>query len=119
MKTALSTFLIASALLLAGCSSNEQENAATAATPAAGVNQAQPAQAPGQAVALNPPHGEPGHNCALPVGAPLDGSPQPRLVKPNLAPIPAKNPVATGTNPPHGEPGHDCSIPVGAPLGKK
>src|SRR5690606_21418634 len=25
-------------------------------------------------VKLNPPHGEPGHRCEIPVGAPLDGS---------------------------------------------
>ncbi|WP_206073056.1 hypothetical protein [Pontibacter flavimaris] len=119
MKNAPYTFLIVSALLFAGCSDSGSENTTTASTPATGVNQAQPAQAPAQAVALNPPHGEPGHNCALPVGAPLDGSPQPNLVKPNLSPIPTKATVAPGMNPPHGEPGHDCGIPVGAPLGKK
>lgn len=103
-----------SAMVFASCSGNEQENTTTATVPAADAN-----QAPAKQVALNPPHGEPGHDCALPVGAPLDGTPQPRLVQPNLSPIPAKTTVAPGTNPPHGEPGHDCAIPVGAPLGQK
>lgn len=58
-------------------------------------------------VALNPPHGEPGHDCAIPVGAPLGSSPQ------------TNTQVAEGTNPPHGQPGHDCSIPVGAPLNQE
>lgn len=32
----------------------------------------QPAAAPGNTAAgMNPPHGEPGHDCAIPVGAPL------------------------------------------------
>lgn len=121
MKIAPYTFLIASGLLLAGCSGNESESSTTTATtPAANTNQLQPNQTPAQTVALNPPHGEQGHNCALPVGAPLDGSPQPNLVKPNLSPVaPAQVPVAPGMNPPHGQPGHDCAIPVGAPLQKK
>ncbi|MCX2739568.1 hypothetical protein [Pontibacter anaerobius] len=120
MKTAPYTLLFASALLFAGCSESDKETTtATATAPAAGVNQVQPAATPAQAVAVNPPHGEPNHNCALPVGAPLDGTPLPRLVKPSLSPVPAQMPVAPGTNPPHGQPGHDCSIAVGAPLGKK
>ncbi|AKD02246.1 hypothetical protein POKO110462_07575 [Pontibacter korlensis] len=119
MKIASYTLVIASALLFAACSEDQKnETTTTSATvPAANVNQAQPAQTPGKAVALNPPHGEPGHNCAIPVGAPLDGPPLPRLVKPNLSPVPSQTPP--GMNPPHGQPGHDCAIPVGAPLGKK
>lgn len=63
-----------------------------------------PAQAKKQteetAPLLNPPHGQPGHDCSIPVGSPLKAQAQ---TKPVL-------------NPPHGEPGHDCSVAVGAPL---
>ncbi len=88
---------------------------------------------------LNPPHGEPGHRCEIPVGAPLDSEPTTPTIttEPTITPsfsAPASTPVATptfsmegqqgksstppGINPPHGEPGHDCAIPVGQPLKK-
>ncbi len=54
--------------------------------------------------AVNPPHGQPGHICEIPVGAPLpeqDNS-QEEIV----------------LNPPHGQPGHVCEIPVGEPLNR-
>lgn len=80
-------------------------------------------------VALNPPHGEPGHRCEIPVGAPLNGSdvnssvPQstqsPVIKSTGEVPVNGSN-TNTGTtgnvNPPHGQPGHRCEIPVGAPL---
>ncbi len=50
--------------------------------------------------AKNPPHGQPGHRCDIPVGAPLTT---------------ATNSSVT-LNPPHGQPGHRCDIPVGEPL---
>lgn len=53
---------------------------------------------------VNPEHGQPGHDCSLPVGAPF---------KPVASPV---NTPANGLNPEHGMPGHDCSLPVGAPL---
>jgi hypothetical protein len=56
--------------------------------------------APGTSLTRNPPHGQPGHRCDIPVGDPL--------------------PVATNSNvklnPPHGQPGHRCDIAVGSPL---
>lgn len=93
-------------------------------------------------VKLNPPHGEPGHRCEIPVGAPLNSAPsasgepnltitptpgqatQPNLniapqpnvasgVDPNLSPAEM---LAKGLNPPHGAEGHKCEIAVGAPL---
>jgi hypothetical protein len=97
---------------------------------------------------LNPPHGEPGHRCEIPVGAPLDSPPtgnDANKISTNInntptgntttptftmqapttpAPAttgsgqPAKTLTAPGMNPPHGEPGHDCAIPVGQPLKK-
>lgn len=77
-------------------------------------------------VKLNPAHGEPGHDCALPVGAPLKGageiqenikitSPAGQNVTPAAAPSKAAN-TNVKINPAHGEPGHDCAKPVGSPL---
>lgn len=85
-------------------------------------------------VRLNPPHGQPGHRCEIPVGAPLDGSapvqteiqqPEPIQVEPTPQPVqveptPAPQQTAAGfsgkPNPPHGQPGHRCDISVGAIL---
>lgn len=78
---------------------------------------------------LNPAHGEPGHRCDIPVGAPLNSPPgqepsiqaQPTINTSTPPAPPVKTQPATtapGMNPPHGEPGHDCSIAVGAPLNK-
>ncbi|WP_124634608.1 hypothetical protein [Taibaiella sp. KBW10] len=71
---------------------------------------------------LNPAHGQPGHDCAVAVGAPLDGSAgktaQPITVNPGNA-TPSTAPAATSgqkLNPAHGEPGHNCAVAVGAPL---
>ncbi|MDQ8003888.1 MAG: hypothetical protein REI64_03745 [Pedobacter sp.] len=71
----------------------------------------------------NPEHGKPGHDCALPVGAPLK---QKATTQQSTAPVPntpvAPEPVAAKPssaqklNPAHGQPGHDCAKPVGAPL---
>lgn len=74
---------------------------------------AQPAPANNNAqAALNPPHGQPGHDCGIPVGAPLNSA-APNNTQPQ-APSQANDAVAL--NPPHGQPGHDCGVPVGAPL---
>ncbi|MDO4228327.1 MAG: hypothetical protein Q4C98_00790 [Capnocytophaga sp.] len=86
---------------------------------------------------LNPPHGEPGHRCDIPVGAPLSSKPANATTAANKQPVatpqvttqkvvvqPQTN-VVTGVtaegfsgkpNPPHGEPGHRCDIAVGAIL---
>lgn len=74
------------------------------------------------AVVLNPPHGQPGHDCAIPEGAPLN----PQAAKsPATSAVQATNPMqlkspqsaaAPKLNPAHGLPGHDCAIAVGAPL---
>lgn len=72
-------------------------------------------------LALNPPHGEPGHDCNIAVGSPLNGAAN--SMNSPLPVMPASvNPVSNPTtnrvrlNPPHGEPGHDCNIQVGQPL---
>ncbi len=72
---------------------------------------------------LNPPHGQPGHDCAIAVGAPLDGSGAqnqppslPTINQPIVQPNFQSGTAAKGLNPPHGQPGHDCAVAVGAPL---
>jgi hypothetical protein len=68
------------------------------------------------AVVLNPPHGQPGHLCEIPVGSPLPATPG--KTKPETEKIKTTPPVETAKrlNPPHGQPGHRCEIAVGAPL---
>jgi len=102
-----------------------------------------PAGSPGSpsvatAPGMNPPHGQPGHRCDIPVGQPLSSSPanqpaatqnvtvngnNPIQIDPGMVnPANSKsNPVKTapGMNPPHGQPGHRCDIPVGQPLNSK
>lgn len=74
---------------------------------------------------MNPPHGEPGHRCDIPVGQPLSNKPAP-ATQPNpvqaTQPVPVSQPAVANTgpkpklNPAHGEPWHDCAKQVGAPL---
>ncbi len=81
------------------------------------------------AVGLNPAHGQPGHNCAIAVGAPLNSTPSKTIhptpqtttttVMPTLATNQPQQVVAKGMNPAHGQPGHRCDIAVGAPLNSK
>jgi hypothetical protein len=79
---------------------------------------------------LNPAHGQPGHDCKIAVGAPLDGSAaakpisenseiKPTIPTPGATPtplLPASNTAGVKLNPAHGQPGHDCKIAVGQPL---
>ncbi len=73
-------------------------------------------------VALNPAHGQPGHDCAIPVGAPLNGSgatnpTQGQTINTNNSKGKTIQAVGgTGINPPHGQPGHRCDVKVGDPL---
>lgn len=71
----------------------------------------------------NPPHGQPHHDCTIPVGAPLASKPTssiPAVESPASPTIPVSDQPNTSKeaklNPPHGQPGHDCKIAVGAPL---
>ncbi len=92
---------------------------------------------------MNPPHGQPGHRCDIPVGAPLNSPvvknatasttaqtgtvtqnftvspPQANSVPALLSTEGTEATVAEGMNPPHGKPGHRCDIAVGAPLPKE
>lgn len=88
---------------------------------------------------MNPSHGQPGHRCDIPVGAPLNspaakttaatsategGTMTQNITVPASNPVPAllsteaNKAVAEGMNPAHGQPGHRCDIAVGAPLPK-
>lgn len=98
-------------------------------------NPAPVAAAPG----MNPPHGQPGHRCDIPVGQPLSNQPANAQnitvgggnnviqIDPNTTssgPLAVDNntkqgKTAAGMNPPHGQPGHRCDIPVGQPLNSK
>jgi hypothetical protein len=86
-----------------------------------------PVQTPVQPTApgMNPPHGQPGHRCDIPVGAPLNSKPAAAPTAVNAQPqvtmteVPNKVKTPPGMNPPHGEPNHRCDIAVGAPLNSK
>lgn len=80
-------------------------------------------QAVKTAPGMNPPHGQPGHRCDIPVGQPLSSKPAPQATPTNVQAIPAPAPqqaLAMGEkpklNPAHGEPFHSCSLKVGEPL---
>lgn len=104
------------------------------------VNTSTTITAPG----MNPPHGEPGHRCDIPVGQPLNSKPaqtqatqnvvvnnngsqtiqiDPNSLQPGKFSVDNKTgkaiKTAPGMNPPHGQPGHRCDIPVGQPLNSK
>lgn len=133
----LTVMAMASSLFMLSCASTEEPKAPpapTAIAPPVTNMEAPPvadpaSAAPATAVAqLNPPHGEPGHRCEIPVGAPLDGSAAPSTQAPTAISVtptaanagaPPSGPAAGASgkiNPPHGEPGHDCAVPVGSPL---
>jgi hypothetical protein len=70
---------------------------------------------------MNPSHGQPGHRCDIPVGAPLNSpiavnSAAPQVVSNSSQSVTSGTVTPKGMNPPHGQPGHRCDIPVGSPL---
>ncbi len=89
---------------------------------------------------MNPPHGQPGHRCEIPVGAPLNSKPaekkQPQTTTQVVNQKTEEKPVMKinsgsgsttiegtttlpGMNPPHGQEGHRCDVAVGEPLPKQ
>ena len=87
------------------------------------------------AAGMNPAHGQPGHRCEIPVGAPLNTSATVSKPQNTVSPAPSaptvttsatpsattavqSAPTAEGMNPPHGLANHRCDIAVGAPLPK-
>ncbi len=100
------------AIFLSACGSKSNENGTV--TNPAGTRAATDRP-------LNPPHGTPGHTCAVPDGAPIPEGIQPSLQ--NSAPLnqeaprmPVEANKTTNINPAHGLPGHRCDLAVGAPL---
>lgn len=106
-------------LFLTACKDEQKTDAAPAQT------QEESSNTTGTTAALNPAHGQEGHRCDIPVGAPLDQAAsgnttqqQQQTSPANVSPV-RMNSSSTATptkNPPHGQPGHDCSVPVGADL---
>ncbi len=66
-------------------------------------------------IALNPAHGQPGHRCDIPVGAPLDSVPA-KGSNNTQSGSPVINSGDIKLNPAHGQPGHRCDVKVGDPL---
>ena len=72
-------------------------------------------------VAKNPAHGQPGHRCDIPVGAPLNSPPantnstSPIITNSSSPNLNSGN-ANPKVNPPHGQPGHRCDVKVGDPL---
>lgn len=98
-------YLFLAGALLVSCSSEpENQNNLTLPDGTLPTLNSSSATAPA-GLATNPAHGQPGHDCSIPVGAPL---------KPVA--VAESNTSEVKLNPEHGLPGHDCSIPVGAPL---
>lgn len=73
-------------------------------------------------VAKNPAHGQPGHRCDIPVGAPLNAPPvqkstgSPVINSGSGSPVQTNSGSTAKVNPPHGQPGHRCDVKVGDPL---
>ena len=135
MKTLVKITFIVSGFYLSACSGNatdkiNEENALSKSDRTEESAQRTPVQqqtnkseqSTNANVAVNPPHGQPGHDCAIPVGAPLNSDAAEAVPAQKNTPTNSENTpkigVAEGLNPPHGQPGHDCAIPVGAPLNK-
>jgi hypothetical protein len=118
---------------------NTQQNQTAMPTPQTQttVNQNTATKTPAAvAKGMNPAHGQPGHRCDIPVGAPLNSPVVPAKSNPvtpqttqqqNITisgTAATQNPAVTtptpeGMNPPHGQDKHRCDIAVGAPLPKE
>lgn len=122
-------YICSLAIAFSACQSSPKEtqnivtptpNGVPAVQPAAPSTAVQQSTASGERPANNPAHGQPFHDCALPVGAPLNAkntTTQTPVVTPTATQqqAPATN-REVKLNPPHGQPGHDCKVSVGAPL---
>lgn len=120
------------AVALSACNSSpKQTQSVITPTPAGLPSASAPVAATGEKPTHNPAHGQPYHDCAIAVGAPLNAknnaaapatpAPAPVTTTPVNAPavtapsVPA-NQKEVRLNPAHGQPGHSCAIAVGAPL---
>jgi hypothetical protein len=121
------------AVALSACNSSpKQTQSVITPTPTGLPSASAPVVATGEKPTHNPAHGQPYHDCAIAVGAPLNAKnntpaataapvPAPVTASPVTAPaatapsVPA-NQKEVRLNPAHGQPGHSCAIAVGAPL---
>lgn len=117
---------------LSACNSSpKQTQSVITPTPAGLPSATAPVAATGEKPTHNPAHGQPYHDCAIAVGAPLNAKNNvPAPATPAPAPVtatPVNAPAVTAPsvpanqkevrlNPAHGQPGHSCAIAVGAPL---
>ncbi|WP_316802181.1 hypothetical protein [Pedobacter nototheniae] len=127
-------YYLAAIVLFCSCNNNKPAPQVITPTPT-GISGLQPTKTSGPVNQLtsnliyNPAHGQPGHNCAIAVGAPLN---QRVTAKPGLTPSQTSTPspavtipAVTGNNksqklnPKHGDPGHRCDLAVGVPLNSK
>lgn len=120
MKKRILNIAIIALSLTAMVSCKEEKNETEASTENSEVQATDNSKA---TAALNPVHGEPGHRCDLPVGAPLDQAANTSVQQintttsnPNVSPVRVNGGDTPSINPAHGQPGHDCSVPVGAEL---
>lgn len=114
------------ALAFSSCQSQSGKKESVITPTPSGVPSASSEHIPsGQRPDKNPAHGQPFHDCALPVGAAFVAEDLPAPPKAVTAPVnlPAEvqqqTPPATKEvklNPAHGAPGHKCEVAVGAPL---
>ncbi|MCW8980745.1 MULTISPECIES: hypothetical protein [Altibacter] len=117
-RTALVLSLCAFPLFFACKEDSKKENPATETTSEAAVKTEAVTPAGDGDVALNPAHGQPGHRCDLPVGAPLNATNVNTTTK-SQSPLldnSGSGETTAKVNPPHGQPGHRCDIKVGDPL---
>lgn len=124
------------AVALSACNSSPKQTQSVITPTPAGLPSASasaPVATTGEKPTHNPAHGQPYHDCAIAVGAPLNAknnTPATATATPTPAPVtatPVNTPAVTAPsvpanqkevrlNPAHGQPGHSCAIAVGAPL---
>lgn len=102
-------------ILFLSCKNEAEQPEAETATETSSAEEMKESVAKSSEPKYNPAHGEEGHRCDLPVGAPLDQASANTTQEMTQSPLRLKS-ATPKINPPHGEPGHDCSVAVGAPL---
>lgn len=119
MKTLKHISLIAIcmlSMLIFSCKNEENTNKTEeTTTETASAEEMKANMSKNDSIKYNPAHGEEGHRCDLPVGAPLDKANATTTPDMKTSPVRLQS-ASPKINPPHGEPGHDCSVPVGAEL---
>ncbi|TBW27087.1 hypothetical protein [Gramella sp. KN1008] len=107
--------LSASLVFIYSCKDEEKSEQAEETTTTASAEEMKENMSKSSELKYNPAHGEEGHRCDLPVGAPLNQASASNTQDMNTSPVRIQS-ATPQLNPPHGEPGHDCSKPVGAEL---